>query len=177
MIVAFICQEEPSASMAWLSHQLDQAVATFKCFEEIEAWQKARVLTRELYGATGSGPFSKDFGLRDQVRRAAVSVMSNIAEGFERDGTNEFLHFLSIAKGSLAEIQSHLYVAFDQGYVTKDQFDCLRSLTSENTRLIAGLMNYLRRSGLKGIKYRKAGTGVQEEQMPFYGNNRPQPGG
>jgi four helix bundle protein len=86
---------------------------TFQSFEEIEAWQKARTLTREVYVATSEGAFSRDFGLRDQIRRAAVSIMSNIAEGYERSGTGEFVHFLSMAKGSTGEVRSQLYVALD----------------------------------------------------------------
>jgi four helix bundle protein len=77
---------------------------TFRRFQEIEAWQKARELTRDLYALCGRGRFSKDFGLRDQIRRAAVSTMANIAEGFERDGTAEFIQFLAVAKSSAAEI-------------------------------------------------------------------------
>lgn len=129
-------------------------MGTFQCFEEIEAWQKARQLTNEIYKTSTDGAFSKDFGLRNQIRRAAVSVMANIAEGFERDGKGEFVQFLAIAKGSIGELQSHLYVALDQGYIAQEEFDRLRALTMENMRLIAGLMNYLRRSGFKGIKYK-----------------------
>ena len=81
-------------------------MATIKRFEDIEAWKKARELTREVYRHSKVGPFSKDFGLRDQIRRAAVSVMSNIAEGFERGGNKEFMQFLAIAKGSVGEIES-----------------------------------------------------------------------
>jgi four helix bundle protein len=75
-------------------------MATFQSFEEIEAWQKARGFTREIYAVSNKGAFSKDFGLRDQIRRASVSIMSNIAEGFERGGTREFIQFLSMVKGS-----------------------------------------------------------------------------
>ncbi|MBN1847559.1 MAG: four helix bundle protein [Deltaproteobacteria bacterium] len=85
-------------------------------FEDIEAWQKARELTREIYAVTVNGPFSKDFGLRGQIRRAAVSAMSNIAEGFGRCGNKGFSQFLSRARGSIAEVQTQLYVALDAGY-------------------------------------------------------------
>ena len=81
-------------------------MATFQKFEDIEAWQRARELTREIYTASNENPFSKDFGLRDQVRKTSVSIMSNIAEGFERDGTKEFIQFLSVAKGSSGELRS-----------------------------------------------------------------------
>jgi four helix bundle protein len=89
-------------------------MSTFSTFEEIEAWKKARELTKRIYQISSRGPFSKDFGLRDQARRASVSIMSNIAEGYERGGTKEFLQYLSIAKGSVGELRSHLYVALDQ---------------------------------------------------------------
>ncbi len=86
-------------------------------FEDLLVWQRARELTRVIYELTQGGAFARDFGLRDQIRRAAVSVMSNIAEGFERGSDTEFGHFLSIAKGSCGEVRCQLYVASDQGYV------------------------------------------------------------
>ncbi len=93
-------------------------MATFKKFEDIKAWQKSRELTNEIYEATAQGDFARDFGLKDQIRRAAVSIMSNIAEGFERSGTGEFVQFLAIAKGSSGEVRSQLYVALDQQYLS-----------------------------------------------------------
>jgi four helix bundle protein len=87
-------------------------------FEDIDAWKTARILTSKIYSLSAEGPLSRDFGLRDQLRRAAVSVMSNVAEGFERGGDKEFLQFLSLAKASCAEVRSHLYVALDQAYLT-----------------------------------------------------------
>jgi four helix bundle protein len=129
-------------------------MATFKKFEDIEAWKKARELTCEVYRHSKVSPFSKDFGLRDQIRRAAVSVMSNIAEGVERGGTKEFIQFLAIAKGSAGELEAQLYVAFDQGYITEEEFASLRSLANSTKRLVGGLTNYLRQSGMKGVKYK-----------------------
>ena len=129
-------------------------MATIKRFEDIEAWKKARELTREVYRHSKAGPFSRDFGLRDQIRRAAVSVMSNIAEGFERGGTKEFMQFLAIAKGSVGEIESQLYVALDQAYINEDEFVSLKSLAGPTKRLIGGLISYLRQSGMKGVKYK-----------------------
>lgn len=128
-------------------------MATFRNFEEIAAWQKGRELAKAVYEITERGLFSKDFGLKDQIRRASVSIMSNIAEGFERDGTKEFIQFLSIAKGSVGEVKSQLYVALDRGYVTRNEFNMLSELTGEAARLIAGLMSYLKQSGIKGAKY------------------------
>ena len=92
-------------------------MATLKRFEDIEAWQKARELTRAVYAVSNEGPFSRDFGPRDQIRRASVSIMSNIAEGFGRGGNKEFIQFLSTAKGSASEVQAQLYVAMDAGDV------------------------------------------------------------
>jgi four helix bundle protein len=129
-------------------------MATLKHFEDIDAWQKARTLTREVYALSGSGKFATDFGLRDQIRRAAISVMSNIAEGFERGGSAEFFQFLSIAKGSAGEIEAQLYVAFDQGYIAKEQLESIRDLSVSTKKLIAGFMNYLKQSNIKGQKYK-----------------------
>lgn len=98
-------------------------MAPLKKFEDIEAWQKARELTRVVYALSGSGTFARGFGLRDQIRRDAVSVMSNIAGGFERSGSAEFSKFLAIAKGSAGEVEAQIYVAFDQKYISKAQFD------------------------------------------------------
>ena len=90
-----------------------------KNFEDLEIWKDARALTREVYQLTRDSKFLKDFGLRDQIRRAAISVMSNIAEGFERGGNQEFVQFLYVAKASCGEVRSQLYVALDQGYVDR----------------------------------------------------------
>jgi four helix bundle protein len=126
----------------------------FKTFKDIEAWQKARELTREIYAVSKNGAFAKDFGLRDQIRRASVSIMANIAEGYERSGTGEFVQFLSMAKGSAGEVESHLYVAIDLGYLDKSTFDRLSAAASETARQIGALMQYLRNSGIKGGKYK-----------------------
>lgn len=108
-------------------------------FEDIIAWQKARVLTREIYALTGKGVFSRDFGLRDQIRRASVSIMSNLAEGFERLSRAEFHQFIVIAKASCAEVRSQLYVALDVGYITQAEFDLTNGLAVEVSRIIGGL--------------------------------------
>ncbi|HEV3259565.1 MAG TPA: four helix bundle protein [Gemmataceae bacterium] len=129
-------------------------MATIQRFEDIQAWQVARTLTQKVYAFSNSGAFARDFGLRDQTRRAAVSILSNIAEGFERGGDAEFLHFLAIAKGSSGEIRSQLYVALDQGYMAAEQFEELHEQTVQISRLLSGLMSYLRNSGLKGSKFK-----------------------
>src|ERR1043165_3427110 len=122
-------------------------------FEEIASWQKARELTKLIYQHSKRGEFARDFGLRDQIRRASIPIMSNIAEGFERGGDKEFVQFLSTAKGSCGGVRSQLYVAFDQEYLTKADFDSLRQMTVSISRLISGFMNYLQRSDLRGNKY------------------------
>ena len=131
-------------------------MATFKKFEEIEAWQKARQLTKRIYALLRSGEFAKDFGLKDQIRRASVSIMSNIAEGHDRSGTGEFVHFLAIAKGSAAEVKSQLYVALDQEYINGRTLTETIGLADETASMIGGLMNYLRRSGIRGARYKSA---------------------
>lgn len=108
-------------------------------FEDLIAWQKARQLTAEIYRITSQGEFAKDFGLRDQIRRAAVSVMSNIAEGFDRGSRGEFHQFLVVAKASCAEVRSQLYVAQDIGYIVQEVFSNLNSSTDELSRIIGGL--------------------------------------
>jgi four helix bundle protein len=129
-------------------------LSSFKSFEEIEGWKKSRYLVRKVYEITGRGSFAKDFGLRDQIRRASVSAMSNIAEGFERVGTKEFIQFLSLAKGSAGEVRSQLYVALDQGFLGQSQFEELCSLVSEVSRLTSGLITYLKKAGMKGSKFK-----------------------
>jgi len=129
-------------------------MASIERFEDIAAWQKARELTRQIYRVTKAAEFSRDFGLRDQIRRAAVSIMSNIAEGFGRGGDKEFVQFLAVAKGSVGEVQAQLYVALDAGYVDKTVFAQLYALAEETGRLIGGFMKYLQQSSLKGSKYK-----------------------
>lgn len=108
-------------------------------FEELIAWQKARLLATAIYRLTSQGSFSRDFGLRDQIQRAAVSVMSNIAEGFERGGSAEFHQYLVIAKASCAEVRSQLYLALDVGYIDQQQFDETMNLAEEFARVVGGL--------------------------------------
>ena len=119
-------------------------------FEDLIAWQKARLLTAAIYRITSQGAFARDFGLRDQIRRAAVSVMSNIAEGFERGKSNEFHQFLCVAKASCAEVRSQLYVALDAAYTTRDEFDELSGLASETARVIGGLRSAVDRNRSTG---------------------------
>jgi four helix bundle protein len=108
-------------------------------FEDLIAWQKARLLTHEIYRTSRVGEFSRDYGLTTQITKAAVSIMSNIAEGFERGKRGEFEHFLSIAKGSCAEVRSQLYVALDVGYLPEEGFNSLLHQAEEVGKIIGGL--------------------------------------
>ncbi len=108
-------------------------------FEDLIAWQKARKLTQLIYQVSRRGAFAKDFGLSGQIQRSAVSIMSNISEGFERGGRGEFHQFLSIAKASCAEVRSQLYVAFDVGYLNQDEFDHILAQAEEVARIVGGL--------------------------------------
>ena len=127
-----------------------------KQFEDLEVWQEARRLTQAIYRLTRAGRFSKDFALRDQIQRAAVSVMSNIAEGFERGGNQEFIQFLYVAKASCGEVRSQLYVAFDQDYMPKPDSDESILAFRRLSGMIGNLINYLRRSGMKGAKFKSS---------------------
>lgn len=119
-------------------------MARIERFEDIQAWQKARELVRSTYQVTNKRDFARDYGLRDQVRRASVSVMSNIAEGFSRQTDKEFVQFLHVAKGSASEVQSQLYVALDLKYISEATFKQLYELSEETIRLISGFVRYLR---------------------------------
>jgi four helix bundle protein len=131
-------------------------MAKIERFEDMLSWQRARELTKRVYQLSKQGDFAKDFELRGQMRSASISVMSNIAEGFERGGDKEFIHFLSTAKGSCGEVRSQLYVALDQSYITPVEFDKISSETVEVSRLVAGFMGYLRQSELRGNKFKRA---------------------
>ena len=120
-------------------------------FEDLIAWQKSRELTRDIYQVTREGSFAKDFGLSGQIQRASVSIMSNIAEGFERGGRREFHQFLSTAKASCAEVRSQLYVALDIGYVDQPRFNRLLKQAEEVGRIIGGIRSAVSRQlGAKG---------------------------
>ncbi len=118
---------------------MDAPVKKVRRFEDLIAWQKARELTRRIYLLSNDGNFGRDYGLRDQVRRAAVSVMSNLAEGFDRAGRAEFHQFIVIAKGSCAEVRSQLYIALNAGYLPQDEFEQTIRQAEELSRIIGGL--------------------------------------
>lgn len=113
-------------------------------FEDLLVWQKARHLTKEIYGVTSQSGFSKDFGLSGQIQRAAVSIMSNIAEGYERGSPGDYARFLSIAKASCGEVRSQLYVALDVGYINESAFQHLSALSQEISRMLSALIKNVR---------------------------------
>ena len=119
-------------------------MATFKRFEDIQAWQKAREVTVQVYLVSRSGDFAKDFELRGQVRRSAASVMANIAEGQGRRTDKDFAHFLNISLGSVAETKSHMYLAKDLGYVSENTFSDIYDRLDEVGRMTFGLISHLR---------------------------------
>ncbi len=159
-------------------------MSTIKRFEDIEAWQTARALTRKVYSISNAGDFSRDFGLRDQMRRAAVSVMSNIAEGFESRTRGLFTEFLGRAKGSAGELRAQFYVALDAGYVAQEQFLALSDQCEKCSSQISRLMAYLKsnaslpkrsndssgrqRSNVSTFKRSNDSSGVQRSNVPTF---------
>jgi four helix bundle protein len=124
-----------------------------KNFEDLEIWKDARLLTKAIYRLTQDAKFAKNYALCDQIRRAAVSIMSNIAEGFERGGNQEFIQFLYVAKASCGEVRSHLYVALDQSYIEQKDCDDASKSFRRLSIMISNLIDYLKRSGMKGSKF------------------------
>lgn len=114
-------------------------------FEEIMAWQKGMELCNLIYEATKQEAFSKDYALRDQIRKSAISVPSNIAEGFERESNNQFIYFLVIAKASAGELRTQLHIAKNQSYISKEEYEELRLKCLDTSKLISGFISYLRK--------------------------------
>jgi four helix bundle protein len=114
-------------------------------FEEMKVWQDSRVLSKRIYTITKNKDFRRDFGLRDQIQRASVSVMSNIAEGYERDSNKELIRFLNYSKGSVGEVRSLLYVALDQEYISDKQFEELKDDAVSISTQIANFIKYLKK--------------------------------
>jgi four helix bundle protein len=121
-------------------------MAKIEKFEDIEAWQKARKLNSGIYRITNNSVFSKDYALRDQIRRSSISIMANIAEGFGRRGDKEFKQFLNIAHGSAAELQSHIYVALDLQYINQKEFSDFYKEIEEISKMLQAFKNYLMKS-------------------------------
>lgn len=129
-------------------------MAKIEKFEDIIVWQRSRELIKEIYLISSKGKFEKDFSLRDQLRRAAVSISLNVVEGFERGGDREFSQFLYIAKGSAGEVRALFYTALDLQYISEEEFKKLFEKVNEISQLLSGLIKYLKQSEFKGIKYK-----------------------
>lgn len=147
-------------------------MATIEKFEDLLCWQKARLLTKEIYREFKSSKFKdlniqRDYGFCDQIQRASVSIMSNIAEGFERGTRQEFLNYLYIAKGSAGEVRAQLYVALDAGYLDEEKFKHLNDLVKQCSIIVSGLIRSLKVSEFKGIQYKKEKTQAQKESEEF----------
>jgi four helix bundle protein len=131
-------------------------MAKIKGFEDLEVWQVSMDLCTEIYALTNTDLFSKDFGLKDQIRRSAVSVPSNISEGFERDSKNQFLYFLAIAKGSCGELRTQLNIAYNLNYLEKSTFQELSLKCFQTSRQLAGFSKYLRNFDANKLKNLKS---------------------
>lgn len=130
-------------------------MSTYKQFEDLPVWQKAKEIVKSIYNISGNNHFRKDYGLSNQIQRAAVSVPSNIAEGFERGSKEEFIHFLYIARGSGGEVRTQLAIAYDLNYITKAEYEDLKNEYLSVSKQINGFIEYLKGSKTKGDKFRK----------------------
>jgi four helix bundle protein len=129
-------------------------MATIKKFEDLKVWQKARILCQHIFEIIEYPKFSKDYKLKDQINGSSGSVMDNIAEGFGRQGNNEFINFLTIANGSAMEVKSQLYRAFDRKYINQQKFDEFCQLIDEISKMIFGFIEYLGKSDFRGQKFK-----------------------
>ena len=129
-------------------------MGTIRSFTELRCWQEARLIAKDVYSLTQSGLFGKDYGLKDQVQRAVVSIGSNIAEGFERGSNAELVKFLSYAKGSAGEVMSQLYTAFDVGYVSQEDLDGMVSRLKNVGAIIARFQSTVRNSHVRGLMFK-----------------------
>jgi len=128
---------------------------TARYFEDLTIWRMARDLNKEIYAVTRLSRFSRDYGLVNQIRRASISIMSNIAEGFERQGNQEFIQYLSVSKGSCGELRSQMYAALDQEYIDQAQFGDITEHAKKLSIMISHFIEYLKKSGFRGTKYRQ----------------------
>ena len=130
-------------------------MATIKRFEDLEVWQKAREICNTVLRYTQKYDFSRDFTLSNQIRSSSGSAMDNIAEGFERGGNKEFVQFLSISKGSIGETRSQTYGAFDNKYISEEEFELLKNECLILSDKLGAFINYLKKSGIRGTKFKK----------------------
>jgi len=127
---------------------------TIQNFEDLNVWQRSRELVKLIYELTKNKIFKRDYSLVDQIRRSSISVLSNVAEGFERGSNREFMQFLYIAKGSCGEVRSQLYVALDQHYISEEDFLKCKEICMKISGMISNLINYLKTSNIKGAKHK-----------------------
>jgi four helix bundle protein len=139
-------------------------VSAITRFEEIRAWQTARELTKQVYEVSSRAAFGRDYGLRDQMRRAAVSVMSNIAEGYESETQEQFIRYLGYSKASAGEVRSQLYVALDVGHLDRAQFETLYDLVDKCSRQLNRFISYLRTQTGRN-RVRESGIEYEEEMI------------
>lgn len=118
-------------------------------FEDLQVWKDSRILVKSIYKITSDGKFNKDFGLREQIQRAAVSIMNNIAEGFERNNNKDYIKFLGYSKGSAGEVRSMLYVATDLGYISQENFSSLHQLSVNIITQLSNFIKYLKNNSIK----------------------------
>lgn len=130
-------------------------MATIHRFEDLEVWKKSREICQYIHTLTKNEQFSRDFSLKDQIKRSGGSAMDNIAEGFEREGNKEFINFLTISKGSVGEVRSQAYRAFDYGYINKDELEFVIKETVLLSEKLGKFISYLRNSEYKGVKFKK----------------------
>ncbi|HEY8559123.1 MAG TPA: four helix bundle protein [Pyrinomonadaceae bacterium] len=130
-------------------------MANIERFEDLEIWQLSKSLANRIYDATSTSKFSQDYVLRDRVRRAAVSIFSNIAEGFERNGNKEFIQFLYIAKASCGEVRAQMTFAKDRNYISQNDFELVYKNLVSLSNQISGFIKYLRKCEIRGSKFNK----------------------
>jgi len=147
-------------------------MSSVKSFEDLKTWQEARELARMIYTLTNKPVFNQDYGLKDQIRRAAVSVSSNISEGFERGGKEEMIHFLYIAKGSCGEVRTQLYLGYDLGYLSETEFKEAKEKCQYVSSLIFHLIEGVKESKYKGLKFKRVNK-AKEEFEKFLAEIRP----